>query len=315
MPMFDNFRRAFGIPTSVELGEARRARDILERSEIPQDKFARAVADVISHMPAHEAERALPALRGKQWPQEEEMRWTMAAHTAREVAEESILKPVPHVDSSLSKAIGEGALLQAAERFTKLAQYRLEPQDNAQSVLDESRHSVAHHVHSFMSTGHAAEHNARHQAITMNAAPGQREWYDLRRDVEGLVGQPTSSTMREWTLEAARTRIAMAQTGVLSPGRTVRAAMDAAGQGHQIHGPIAQTPNRLAASQLQGEERLALIRKQMDKNAQQASPPKPEISSPGELLSRQAPGIKPESIGKSDRAHIQHRLNDPSQER
>ena len=266
MAIFDSFLKAFGVPTAEELGEARVEKNRVTQSQEPRDRFAAAVADALSPMSRDDAKRTFQGLNDVQLSGHVEVRWAATAAAAHRIADESVAKPQQSLDAPLSRAVGERALSEAAENVAEKARYGMEPGARIESMLERKREMVARETRAFMSTGTAAQKNANQQANDMIFNGDQTAAHKLRQDVGDVVGQPTAATRREWVQKATEARLAAAQVGALPANRTVEAAMDASRQGHMVEGRIAQTPDRARTERLQGQDRAAVIRDQVERN-------------------------------------------------
>lgn len=317
MAILDPFYRAFGNPTPVEAGEARRDRMHVEQSKEPRDRFATAVAEAVSAMPRDQAKRAFQGLRDVSLSGNEDVRWMQTANAARKIADEHVARPKQSLDASLSRAVGERALLEAAENVTEKARYRFEPGEKIESILASKQEMVARQTRAFMSTGSAAQHNARVQANDMIYNGDQTASHTLRHDVGDVVGNPTAATRREWVMKATEARLAAAQAGILSAPRTVDAAMDASRQGHMVEGHIAQTPDRARTERLQGPARIAAIEAQVARNNAPMPSMRQHVLSTEEQLARHGITATTRTAGPAttDRAAIAQRMSDPSRNR
>lgn len=318
MALTDPFYRLVGRPTPVEAGNARREKVQISRSEEPRDRFATAIADAMATMDPVQARKVFQGLREVRLSSDPDVRWTTTAAAARRLADESVALPVQSLDAPLSRSVGVRALSEAADNVREKAQYGIEPGERIESILENKREIVSRQTRAFMSTGPAAQQNARTQANDLFYNGDQPANHKLPRDVGDVVGQPTTSTRREWLLKAVEARMAAAQIGALPADRTVEAAMDASRQGHMIEGRIAQTPDRARNERLQGTQRVDLIREQVARN--NAPPPsmRQHVLSTEEQLARH--GITATPSGKaaaspSDRAAIARGLSASSRNR
>jgi len=317
MAFLDPLYRAFGSPTPVEVGNAAREKAQVERSTEPRDRFATAVADAVAGMPKDQASRAFQGLRDVSLSGNEDVRWMQTAEAARGMADEHVAKPVQSLDAQLSRAVGDRALTEAAANVTEKARYGFEPGEKIESILASKQELVARQTRAFMSTGPAAQHNARIQANDMIHNGDQTASHTLRHDVGDVVGAPTAATRREWVMKATEARLAAAQAGILPASRTVEAAMDASRQGHMVEGRIAQTPDRARTERLQGPARVAAIEEQVARNNGPMPSMRQHALSTDEQLARHGitASVPKDGPSPTDRAAIARSISDPSRNR
>ena len=240
MGLMDPFRRAVGMPTTNEIQEARLDRDRLSRSADARDVFAAAAADRLVEMPHGQASRTLHAVADEQWPSDPDLRWQAASRAALRFANETVDRPIQNMDAKLGDAVAGRALSDVAKAIAAPTQIR-----NLDGMVMGRVETVRDQVLSFMSYGRAAEHNAEQQATALATTPDRVMADRLRRDVAEF-GVPDSPDRATWLLEASRKRLAMAQSGLLKPERTVQAAIDASQLGKPIQGALAPYDRRLA---------------------------------------------------------------------
>ena len=239
LAFLDPFRRAFGMPTPEETEQALVDQAHLRASREPRDVFATSVADLAARMPASQTSQVVQSLAGREMPGDETMRWKETSVAALKLADETIARPVANMDPALGQATARRALTESAMIMRAPG-----PVESAEHVLARSVRDVRDDVLSFMSYGRAAEHNAAEQTRHIRDMPGAEA--GLRKDVAEFLESPQGEADDAWTLRATRMRLAMAQTGLLSPDRTVEAAVEASQMGTPEQGPLAAYDRRAA---------------------------------------------------------------------
>lgn len=297
MAILDPLRKAFGLPTPVEAGEARREKARMEASTDPRDVFATSVAEAMAPMSRDEARRAFHELNDVALSPDADLRWTTTAARAREFAEDSASRSVRSLDGALSRAVGERALMEAARNIDGIARHGFEPAERVETILERKRDMVADGTRAVMSTGLHAEMNARTQANDVIHGGDRKETNALHRDVGDVVGIPGPGVDdgREWIQKATRARLAAAQVGALTATRTVEIAMDATVRGHMVEGSIAQTPDRVRNERLEGPERAKLIGDRIERNRIESLPGRDPVLGTDKHLARH--GIVATGIG------------------
>lgn len=239
MAFLDPFRRVIGLPTPEERSAAIGDRERMRSSNDERDVFATAVAERVLRGPAGQASGVLHALAGREISSDPDIRWSQVAGTARDVADAAMAKPVANMEPALGRATTQRALLEASMYLSAPGNA-----ESADAVLARASRDVRDDVLAFMSYGKAAETNAIGQARNLDRAPGAED--GLRRDVAEYLQAPAGPSDENWRLRATRMRLSMAQTGLLSPARTVEAAVEASQMEAQEQGPLAPYDRRAA---------------------------------------------------------------------
>lgn len=298
LAFLDPLRRVIGLPTPDERKAAIREQKRMRASTDERDLFATAVADrILKAAPGH-ASRVLNALEAQDLPQDPDLRWIDAASMAFRVADTLVAKPVANMDPALGRATSRRALLEATMYLTSPGHAY-----GADEELSRSCRDVREDVLAFMSYGKATEANAATQTRLMGRVSGAEE--GLRRDVAEFLQAPSGPADDSWKLRATRMRLAMAQTGLLSPERTVEAAVEATQMGPQEQGPLAPYDRSVAAN-ADLRTRRTMLAQHQDRTLASAYADDPKALSDARYQVEMSRSLRPEPAQLNDterRAH------------
>lgn len=260
MGFFDPLRRAVGIATREEVADAYANRKPMMASQDPCDRFGAAFADFLQHLDARQANAQSRIVRnsGIEWPSAPHLRWDAAARIGREYGKELITKRLASLnDAALARAVNAHAL---GEAVTEMGERTYNPnaKTSIEDVVKDKARDLTHCVHAFLSFGRIAEFNARAQANALLFTPNDLLEGRLAQDVAEFLPGPDGQERGEWLMEAHRTRLAMAQTGLLGAEATVAAAIEARGIVQLRIGAIAAIDRR-AAEEAGPSERVKML--------------------------------------------------------
>lgn len=260
MALFDRLRRIAGIATEQDIAQMLASRDAMHRSSDPCDRFGAAFGDFVHHLDAREARAQSKIIRDSNvaWPAAPQLRWEAAARIGREYGKELVTKRLAEVnEAELARAVNAQALGEAvAEMRTRT--FNPKATTSIEDVVKDKAREITHHVHAFLSHGRIAEFNARALTNALLDLPNLAIEARLAEDVAEFLPGPKSRDRGAWLKDAHRTRLAMAQTGLLSAQATVRAAREANTMTRLRIGAIAGF-DRAEAEASGPEERRALL--------------------------------------------------------
>lgn len=233
MALLNPLFRAFGMSGSEDIENARKERAAMEASQDPADRFAMALANRVKDMGQGGASRVLHEMGHGEWPSDPDLRWRTAAIAAKGVADRALSTPLQNMDGGLSRATATRAI----EDVTR-AVSRPGAVNGVNGLISDTTAETRRQVLAFMSYGKAAEQNAMGQTTALLARPDPAAEERLAADVAEFSQRGTGDRAN-WLLQAHRTRLAMAQSGLLSADRTVDAAMEAARIAPQAEGALA----------------------------------------------------------------------------
>lgn len=293
MALLNPLFRAFGMSDSEDIENARKERLAMEASQDPADRFAVALATRVKDMGQGGASRVLHEMGHGEWPSDPDLRWRAAAIAAKGVADRALSTPLQNMDGGLSRA----TTTRVIEDVTK-AVSGTGPINGVNGMIADTTVDTRRQVLAFMSYGKAAEQNAMGQATALLATPDATMEERLAADVAEFAPRGTGDRAT-WLLQANRTRLAMAQSGLLPPERTVEAAMEAARTSKLAEGALAPY-DRAKAGTNDPQRRRALLDSMQDRTRTSAYGAAGVLPGIAPVIAPEAPAVEQRQLTQAE---------------